>query len=134
MLTRAFLARLSGDDDLAIPEIHVDSAISRILEQHQRHVPALRFAARLERLVRTRAERQRRSRSFVPFAKDGPGPIRARRQADRARSGSPSKDAAIELASGARVKVPRRPAWPIAISRAPLTGSRSSPRSSPPTP
>jgi methylase of polypeptide subunit release factors len=106
-LTRAFLSRLSGGDDLAIPEIRSPADL-RILEQVSAHVPALGapdgWNVSFGRELNASDDRG----LFIPFEKDGPGryvlegkqiePFRASHEGCR-----------YQLAAGVRVKVPRRP-------------------------
>jgi len=105
-LTRAFLSRLSGDD-LAIPEIQSPSDL-RILEQIGAHVPALGsphgWNVSFGRELNASDDRD----LFVPFAKDGPGRcVLEGKQIEPFRT--TIEGCRYQLASGARVKVPRRP-------------------------
>ena len=106
-LTRAFLSRLSGGDDLAIPEIRSPADL-QILEQVSAHVPALGapdgWKVSFGRELNASDDRG----LFIPLEKDGPGryvlegkqiePFRASLEGCR-----------YQLAAGVRVKVPRRP-------------------------
>ncbi len=106
-LTRAFLSRLSGDDALAIPEIQSPADLW-ILEQISAHVPALGsphgWNVSFGRELNASDDRA----LFVPFAKDGPGRcVLEGKQIEPFRT--TVEGCRYQLASGVRVKVPRRP-------------------------
>jgi methylase of polypeptide subunit release factors len=106
-MTRAFLSRLSGADDLAIPEIE-NHADLRILEQISARFPALRspdgWNVAFGRELNATDDRG----SFVPFAEDaGTRCVLEGKQIDPFRTSR--QGCRYQLAENARVKVPRRP-------------------------
>jgi len=106
-LTRAFISRLSGGDDLAIPEIQAHADM-RILEQISARVPALGsrdgWNAAFGRELNATDDRG----LFVPFVEDGRGrPVLEGKQIEPFRTSL--EGCRYQLAANARVKVPRRP-------------------------
>jgi hypothetical protein len=106
-LTRAFLSRLSGDDDLALPEIHSPADL-RILEQISANVPALGGAsgwnAHFGRELNATDDRG----MFVAFnEKGGDRCVLEGKQIEPFRISL--EGCRYQLASGASVRIPRRP-------------------------
>jgi len=104
-LTRAFIARLSGDEDLAIPEIRGPADL-QVIERITAGIPTLHEAWKVAfgRELNASDDRHR----FVAFERDAPGrPVLEGKQIDSFR-------AAIEgcryrLRADTNVRIPRRP-------------------------
>jgi hypothetical protein len=105
-LTRAFISRLSGEDDLAIPEIR-GAADLRILEQISARIPTLDAAGgwhvRFGRELNATDDRN----LFVPFDRDGHGrPVLEGKQIEPFRVCIDRCQ--YQLRDGASVRIPRR--------------------------
>ena len=106
-LTRAFLSRLSGDDDLAVPEIQAHADL-RILEQLSARFPVLGSSDGWNVAFGRELNATDDRGSFVPFTENGPGRcVLEGRQIEPFRASL--EGCRYQLATGARVKVPRRP-------------------------
>ena len=106
-LTRPFLARLSGPDDLAVPEIQAPADL-RILEQVSAHVPGLGSSSGWNVAFGRELNASDDRGLFVPFRDDGPGRcVLEGKQIEPFRTSL--EGCRYQLAGGARVKVPRRP-------------------------
>ena len=106
-LTRAFLSRLSGGDDLAIPEIQAGADL-QILEQISARVPALGSPAGWNVAFGRELNATDDRGLFVPFEEDGHGRcVLEGKQIEPFRTSV--EGCRYRLAAHARVKVPRRP-------------------------
>ncbi|PYR75668.1 MAG: hypothetical protein DMF87_19925 [Acidobacteria bacterium] len=106
-ITRAFISRLSGDDDLAIPEIR-DPADLRILEQISARIPALDSTAgwnvSFGRELNATDDRD----LFVPFDPDSHGrPVLEGKQIEPFRVSV--EGCRYQLRAHAKVRIPRKP-------------------------
>ncbi len=106
-LSRALLSRLSGDDDLGVPEIQ-GAADLRILEQISARVPALNSPAGWHVAFGRELNASDDRGLFVPFTGDGRGRcVLEGKQIEPFRISL--EGCRYQLAEGSRVKVPRRP-------------------------
>ena len=106
-LTRQFLSRLSGEDDLAVPEIQAPADL-RILEQISAHVPGLGSPSGWNVAFGRELNASDDRGLFVPFREDGRGRcVLEGKQIEPFRTSL--EGCRYQLAGGARVKVPRRP-------------------------
>jgi len=104
-LTRAFVARLSGDDDLAIPEVR--GAIDlQVLERISARIPTLHegWNVTFGRELNATDDRHR----FAPFDRDAPGrPVLEGKQIDSFRASI--EGCHYQLRADTVVRIPRRP-------------------------
>jgi hypothetical protein len=105
-LTRAFLSRLSGHDDLAVPEIQ-SAADLRILEQVSVRVPRSGAASGWNVAFGRELNASDDRGLFVAFRGDGGRCVLEGKQIEPFRTSL--EGCRYQLAAGARVKIPRRP-------------------------
>jgi hypothetical protein len=106
-LTRAFISRLSGDDDLAIPEMR-SVADLRILEQISARIPTLESTSGWHIAFGRELNATDDRNLFVPFDGDGGGrPVLEGKQIEPFRVGI--EGCQYRLKRDARVTIPRRP-------------------------
>jgi len=104
-LTRAFITRLSGDDDLAIPEIRSRMDLL-LLERISAHIPMLHggWNVSFGRELNATDDRHR----FGPFDRDAPGrPVLEGKQIEAFRASAEGCN--YQLRSDADGRIPRRP-------------------------
>jgi Eco57I restriction-modification methylase len=104
-LTRAFITRLSGHDDLAIPEIRGPMDL-HLLERISAHIPTLQegWSVSFGRELNATDDRHR----FDPFDHDAPGrPVFEGKQIEPFRASI--EGCRYQLRSDAGVRIPRRP-------------------------
>jgi hypothetical protein len=104
-LTRAFIARLSGDDDLAIPEIRTATDL-QLIERISARVPTLQegWKVAFGRELNASDDRHR----FVPFERDGSGrPVLEGKQIDSFRASV--EGCRYQLRRDTAGRIPRRP-------------------------
>ena len=106
-LTRAFISRLSGDDDLAIPDIRGESDL-RILEQITARVPTLESASGWNVAFGRELNATDDRDLFVPFDRDGHGrPVLEGRRIEPFRVSI--EGCQYQLREGVRVRIARKP-------------------------
>lgn len=106
-LTRGFLSRLSGEDDLAVPEIRSEADL-RLLERISAHVPPLSAPAGWNVAFGRELNASDDRGLFVPFKGDGRGRcVLEGKQIEPFRTSM--EGCRYRLAADARVKIPRRP-------------------------
>jgi len=104
-LTRAFIARLSGDDDLAVPDIRGPVDL-QVLERISARIPTLHEGWNVAFGRELNATDD--SHLFAPFDRDAPGrPVLEGKQIDSFRSSV--EGCRHQLRAGASVRIPRRP-------------------------
>ena len=104
-LTRAFIARLSGDDDLAVPDIRGPVDL-QLLERISARIPTLHEGWNVAFGRELNATDD--SHLFAPFDRDAPGrPVLEGKQIDSFRSSV--EGCRHQLRAGASVRIPRRP-------------------------
>ena len=104
-LTRAFIARLSGDDDLAVPDIRGPVDL-QVLERISAHIPTLHEGWNVAFGRELNATDD--SHLFAPFDRDAPGrPVLEGKQIDSFRTSV--EGCRYQLRAGASVRIPRRP-------------------------
>jgi hypothetical protein len=104
-LTRAFIARLSGDEDLAVPEIRSPIDL-QIIERISARIPMLQegWKVAFGRELNATDDRHR----FVPFERDAPGrPVLEGKQIDSFRASV--EGCRYHLRADTTVRIPRRP-------------------------
>jgi hypothetical protein len=104
-LTRAFIARLSGDDDLAVPEIRGPIDL-QVLERFSACIPTLEegWNVAFGRELNATDDRHR----FAPFDRDAPGrPVIEGKQIDAFRASV--EGCRYQLRLDTTVRIPRRP-------------------------
>jgi Eco57I restriction-modification methylase len=104
-LTRAFIARLSGDEDLAVPEIR-SSIDLQLIERISACIPLLQegWKVAFGRELNASDDRHR----FVPFERDAPGrPVLEGKQIDSFRASV--EGCRYQLRADTVVRIPRRP-------------------------
>ena len=104
-LTRAFIARLSGDEDLAVPEIR-SSIDFQLIERISACIPMLQegWKVAFGRELNASDDRHR----FVPFERDAPGrPVLEGKQIDTFRASV--EGCRYQLRADTFVRIPRRP-------------------------
>jgi hypothetical protein len=104
-LTRAFIARLSGDDDLAVPEIRGPIDL-QVLERISARIPVLceGWNVAFGRELNATDDRHR----FVPFDRNAPGrPVLEGKQIDSFRASIDGCRYRLRADTG--VRIPRRP-------------------------
>jgi len=104
-LTRAFIARLSGDDDLAVPDIRGPVDL-QVLERISARIPTLHEGWNVAFGRELNATDD--SHLFAPFDRDAPGrPVLEGKQIDSFRTSV--EGCRYQLRAGASVRIPRRP-------------------------
>ena len=104
-LTRAFIARLSGDDDLAVPDIRGPIDL-QVLERISARIPTLDegWNVAFGRELNATDDRHR----FAPFERDAPGrPVLEGKQIDSFRASI--EGCRYQLRTDTGVRIPRRP-------------------------
>ena len=104
LLTRAFLSRLSGEDDLGVPEIQTVDDL-RILERISAHIPALHSAGGWHVAFGRELNASDDRCSFVPFTGHGRAVLEGKHIEPFRVS---LEGCRYQLADGARVTIPRR--------------------------
>jgi hypothetical protein len=106
-VTRAFIARLSGEDDLAIPELR-RAADLRILEQISARIPTLDSTAGWNVAFGRELNATDDRDLFAPFDRDGRGrPVLEGKQIEPFKVSL--EGCRHQLREGVRVRVPRKP-------------------------
>ena len=106
-VTRAFIARLSGEDDLAIPELR-RAADVRILEQISARIPTLDSTAGWNVAFGRELNATDDRDLFAPFERDGHGrPVLEGKQVEPFKVSL--EGCRHQLREGVRVRVPRKP-------------------------